>query len=81
MAATDVGGNAEAIETGKSGFIVPPRDPEALAQSLITILTQPELAETMSVQARERSTLFCLDTMRARTDKLYRSLLAAKGKL
>lgn len=77
MVATGVGGNAEAILDGETGFIVPSGQPEPLAGRVIEILEQP--AADMSARARERAKLFSLETMAANTDKLYRSLLAEKG--
>lgn len=41
--ATDVGGFAEVIEDGKTGQLVPPQDPTALATALVRILTDEEI--------------------------------------
>jgi len=40
--ATAVGGNAETIRNGQSGFLVPPRNPEALASSIGWLAEHPE---------------------------------------
>ncbi len=50
--ATEVGGNAEAIQSGVSGLIVPPEDAGALASAIEDLLDDPTLAERLSVGGR-----------------------------
>ena len=78
MVATDAGGNAEAIQDGVSGFIVPRSKPEMLAEKVIKILTDGKLASHMGSQARLRAHLFSLETMVEKTKDLYHTLLAEK---
>ncbi|MEZ5817845.1 MAG: glycosyltransferase [Hyphomicrobiaceae bacterium] len=40
IVATDVGGNREALNDGRFGLIVPPRDPTALACALRTVVSE-----------------------------------------
>lgn len=54
VVATDVGGNPEVVETGRTGLLVPPRQPEALAAAILRLLDTPLLAEAMSHEARAR---------------------------
>ena len=79
VVATDVGGNAEAIEDGKTGFVVPSRQPDVLADRVVKILNDKELAENMASQARSRAKLFSLHAMVEKTKALYHSLLVEKG--
>jgi glycosyltransferase involved in cell wall biosynthesis len=51
---TAVGGVPEMIEEGVTGFLVPPRDPKALADSLLKVLTDDDLACRMGRAARTR---------------------------
>jgi glycosyltransferase involved in cell wall biosynthesis len=51
VVATDVGGVREALEG--FGIIVRPRDPKALAEGIIKLLTDHELRETLGRRARE----------------------------
>ncbi|WP_245909130.1 glycosyltransferase [Mycobacterium neglectum] len=51
---TAVGGVPEMIEEPATGFLVPPRDPEALADRLVEILSDPDLARRMGRAARAR---------------------------
>jgi phosphatidylinositol alpha-1,6-mannosyltransferase len=50
---TDVSGARDTIVDGKTGFIVPVGDHEALAGRLSTLLGDPELATRMGQQARQ----------------------------
>jgi glycosyltransferase involved in cell wall biosynthesis len=47
VVATNVGGNAEAVQDGVNGFIVPPEDSEALAAAIIHLLEDPAQAKKM----------------------------------
>jgi glycosyltransferase involved in cell wall biosynthesis len=50
--ATGVGGTAELIEDGRTGLLVPPRDAEALATALATVLDAPVYAAALGAAAR-----------------------------
>ncbi len=50
--ATDVGGNAEAIQNGKSGLILPPENAAALADAIERLLDNAELAECLGAGGR-----------------------------
>jgi L-malate glycosyltransferase len=51
--ATRVGGNAEAVEEGRSGYLFESEDSEAAAARIISLLRDPELAQEMSVVGRQ----------------------------
>ncbi|WP_336787927.1 GT4 family glycosyltransferase PelF [Paenibacillus sp. MMO-177] len=60
VVATDVGGIKEAL--GETGQIVEPRNPEALAEGIMTYLRNPELRIEIGKEARERAlNYFTLD--------------------
>lgn len=44
VVATDVGGNSEIVEHGRTGILVPPADPNALAEAIISLLADRNLA-------------------------------------
>jgi glycosyltransferase involved in cell wall biosynthesis len=52
VVSTDVGGVREVVDVGITGFVVPPRDPEALAKSALRILREPKLRHRMAAEAR-----------------------------
>ena len=51
---TDVGGMPELVEDGKSGRVVPPGNPRALADAMIAILIDRDLRDTCGQNARLR---------------------------
>lgn len=77
---TSAGGSAEVVVHGESGLVVPPADPEALANAIATVLADPGRAARMgaAAEARARST-FGLEAMLATMDGLYRAQLARAG--
>lgn len=54
IVATNVGGTGEAIEDGVTGFLVPPKDPGALAGGIKGLLADRELAERLGRDAAHR---------------------------
>lgn len=78
--ATDVGGNREALQDGKTGFIVKTEDWRDMARRLIALLDNREAATRMGVQGQEivRSR-FSADAMMRELVRLYQALLAEKG--
>lgn len=42
IVATDVGGNHEVVLNGRTGFLVPPKDPQALAQAMLRLMETSE---------------------------------------
>ncbi|HEY8825807.1 MAG TPA: glycosyltransferase, partial [Candidatus Limnocylindria bacterium] len=54
VVATDVGGNAEALEDGVGGRIVPPRDGTALAAAIIDLAGRRTALPQMGAANRER---------------------------
>lgn len=53
MVATAVGGILEQIEDGKTGFLVPPGDAEAMAEAIIALLTDDDLRMRLGRNAAE----------------------------
>lgn len=49
-----VGGVPDAIQDEHTGLLVPPEDPTAAAQALTRLLTDPDLAERLGEQGRDR---------------------------
>ena len=52
VVATNVGGNAEVVQDGVTGLLVPPRDPQRLAEALLTLLDDPARAAAMGAAGR-----------------------------
>lgn len=54
VVATRTEGSALLVEDGRTGLLVPPEEPDALARALIEVLAQPERARRMGEAGRER---------------------------
>jgi len=76
VVASSVGGVPELIEDGKTGWLVPPQDAEALADRLRLLLSNPDLRLSMGsaghVRVRDH---FGIAQMTARFAELYDELL------
>lgn len=80
IVATDAGGNAEVIEPGRSGTLVPCRDPAALARAIEQYLNECERAGEFGARARERvGSHYSFDFFLEAHASLYRQL--ARGDL
>ena len=76
---TKVGGNAEAVAEGKTGFLVTNEDAEAAAARILTLLNHPVLAQQMGDAGREVvATRFTVRTMARRWASLYDELLVSR---
>ncbi len=70
--ATNVGGLPEAVEDGKSGFIVPPSAPGELSNAIMKLIENPELAQEMGTYGRSLSeTRFSWDTIAKNIVAIY----------
>ncbi|MBT5457014.1 MAG: glycosyltransferase, partial [Rhodospirillaceae bacterium] len=75
--ATAVGGNVELVTEGETGALIPPGDPQALAQTLKQYLDEPRLITHQGKAARTRAeNLFDLDVMVKNYLSVYDDILA-----
>ena len=80
VVATNVGGAAEAIIEGKTGYLVEPGDDQAMAERIIELLRHPVRASVMGSYGRQIvEQKFSVAAQLAQTEKLYDRLLA-RGK-
>lgn len=75
---TDVGGNAEAVTHGETGYVYPTERMKECRQALTGLVRDGELRRAMGDRARDRARrCFTAPTMARQYEDLYRSLLAA----
>jgi rhamnosyl/mannosyltransferase len=70
---TELGtGTSWVVRDGESGFVVPPRNSEALAEALQKLVANPELRGKMGQAGRDRAVQeFSLEQMLAKTEAVY----------
>jgi sugar transferase (PEP-CTERM/EpsH1 system associated) len=74
--ATQVGGNAELVDDGATGIVVPSGNVEAMARAMLQYATAPRLARQHGHAGRERAErCFSVDAMVAKYGALYDWLL------
>jgi glycosyltransferase involved in cell wall biosynthesis len=75
---SDIPGNRDLVPSGEYGFLVPPGDPEVLAERLERLALDAGLCRALGANARERAKrCFSLDAMVQGVDELYRAARAA----
>jgi glycosyltransferase involved in cell wall biosynthesis len=79
VVATSVGGIVEVVEHSVSGILAPPGDVDRLADSIVTMLDDRELADRLSKNGRQRiAEKFSIETTVEKTQRLYDELLEAR---
>jgi glycosyltransferase involved in cell wall biosynthesis len=74
--ASRVGGNAELVQDGVTGLLVPVQEPEALGNALLRLLRNPELSRQVAANGRRLATQdFSFERLIREMDDLYTELL------
>lgn len=80
VVATAVGGNADLVAHGETGYIVPAADPQAMAEQLISLASNPGAARCMGQAGRQRVlSSFSMQAMVSTYQGVYDQQLARKG--
>jgi len=78
--ATNVGGIPEVVDDGKTGILVPPRDPDALSEMILVLLKDEKQRHRMGMLGKEKAlSQFTAQHSVAQLQALYESLLQIKG--
>ncbi len=76
VVATNVGGNPEAVVHGETGIIVPPKNPNALAEAISRLASDPILRKKLGDAGRLRvQTNFSIDHCAQQYSDLYSNIL------
>ncbi len=79
VVASAVGGIKEVVVQGETGLLVPPGEPEALAEALNRVLGDRDLARSMGTKGRRRvEERFSWDSIAAKTKEMYEGLLGER---
>jgi glycosyltransferase involved in cell wall biosynthesis len=66
---TDMGGLPETADGG--GLVVPPRNPEQLAQAIERVLSDPSLSAKLSSEGLKRSSSYSWDLLVGQYEELF----------
>ena len=75
IVASKVGGIPEVVKDGENGLLVPPRDPEALADAIIYLLENEAVRDRMGKNGRERVKGYSWGRIAEETEKVYLDLI------
>jgi glycosyltransferase involved in cell wall biosynthesis len=74
IVATAVGGVPEMVTTGHEGILVPPRDPDALADALVALACDPARRSAMGEAATRRAARYDIGDAVDRIEAIYREV-------
>jgi len=75
VVATRVGGIPEIVKDGENGLLVPPKDPDALADAIIYLLENEDVRKKMGKNAREKVKNYSWERIAEMTEEVYKSLI------
>lgn len=79
--ATRTGGSPELVEDGKTGFLVPQKDAEALAEKIIYLIEHPQIWPNIARHGRSRIEMeYDSDKLNEHLEEIYKQLLEKKKK-
>jgi len=80
VVATKVGGNPELVIHGRTGLLVAPHDSSGLAEAILYLLRNPDLARRFGEEGRCRvEEHFTAERMARETEAIYEELLSRNG--
>jgi glycosyltransferase involved in cell wall biosynthesis len=80
VVATDCGGNRELVVDGEVGLLVPPRDVDALAAAIVTLLGDGRLRQRMGRAGRQRAVAHFSSARRIeQLEAVYREVVGEEG--
>jgi len=81
VVATAVGGMAEQVDNGKTGFLIPPCNEQRLAECIIHLLRHPALRHQMGQNGQQKlQTEWSSDTIAQQTIQAYQRAIAGREK-
>jgi glycosyltransferase involved in cell wall biosynthesis len=79
VVATDVGGVADIVADGATGFVVARGDVSGLAERICRLAGDPDLRRRLGAAAPSAAVRFDADRLVADLDRVYREALAARA--
>ena len=77
IVASRIGGVPDLVKDGENGFLVPPKDSEALAEAIIYLLENEDVREKMGQNGRDKVKDYSWDRIAKETEKVYYEVLSS----
>lgn len=79
IVATKVGGLPEIVKDGDNGFLIEPKNPEQIAEKVLSLLVDEELREKISRNNQEKAKHYSWENIVERLEEVYRNHLHASA--
>lgn len=79
IVSTNVDGLKEVLEDGRNALMVPPKEPSLLAEKILFLLENEEVARSLGEQAREDSKRYHINLTVRKFEELYSQMYALKS--
>jgi len=79
IVATNVHGIKEVVIDGKSGILIPPKNPEAIAKAVTRIIEDPQIHKDLVEEGFNRARLFDIQEHLLKLENLYNILLGVES--
>ncbi|MBP1202276.1 glycosyltransferase involved in cell wall biosynthesis [Duganella sp. 1411] len=80
VVSTDVGGVPYLVEHGRTALLVPPQDPQAMADAMLKLLAEPELTRRLRQAGLQLAAQYTWAQVRPRLLKVYHSVIDNAGR-
>jgi glycosyltransferase involved in cell wall biosynthesis len=81
IVANNIDGASDVVVNGETGFLVAPRQPQAMAEGILTLLNDETLCKNMGAVAQQRSNHFSLPKMFGKIESLYENCIPLAGRM
>ena len=76
VVASEIAGYSDVVEHGVDGILIPPGDPQRLAEELLRLHVEPRRRAAMGAAARESAERFAWPRIAARVERVYERAIA-----
>lgn len=79
IVATDVGAVSRLVQDGETGYVVPPRDPQRMAEAILRVLDDPVTHRHMRARCKSLAEKYTIESVSRQFGELYTKLARERG--
>ena len=79
IVATDVGSVSQMVQNGETGYLVPPRDPQRMAEAILRVLDDQVTYRHMSATCKSLAEKYTIESVSRQFGELYTTLARERG--